>query len=42
MDESVRERVELVDIVADLATFVSNIFRDKVVGPEGHTDGTHG
>ena len=39
MDESVRERVELVDIVADLATFVSDIFRDKVVGAEGHTDG---
>ena len=39
MHESVRERVELVDIVADLATFVSDIFRDKVVGAEGHTDG---
>ena len=39
MHESVRERVELVDIVADLVTFVSNIFRDKVVGAEGHTDG---
>ena len=39
MNESVSERVELVNIVGDLATFVRNIFRDKVVGAEGHTYG---
>ena len=37
VDEAVSERVELVDIVGDLATFVRDIFRDKVVGAEGHT-----
>ena len=36
MNESVGERVELVNVVGDLATFVRNLFRDKVVGAEGH------
>ena len=39
MNESVSERVELVNVVGDLATFVRNLFRDKVVGAEGHTYG---
>ena len=39
MNESVSERVELVNVFGDLATFVRNIFRDEVVGAEGHTYG---
>ena len=39
MNESVSDRVELVDVFGDVATFVRNIFRDEVVGAEGHTYG---
>jgi hypothetical protein len=37
MNKSVSDRVELVNIVGDQATFVRNILRDKVVSAEGHS-----
>ena len=37
MDKSISDRVKLVNISGDQVTFVSNIFRDKGVGAEGHT-----
>ena len=36
VNKSISERVKLVDIIGDQVTFVSNIFRDKVVIAEGH------
>ena len=37
MDKSISDRVKLVNISGDQVTFVSNIFRDKGVGAEGHS-----